>query len=271
MAEPKDEPERLWSTPNPKQTSIDRYRHHVNTRFHQNLSSSQDLHRWSVESPHEFWIDLYGYLGFTPALPHGTRKAYDDTVPMSSNPTWFAGLDMNYAENALFSNPDDDAVALIGLRDDSDTSTLLTWHQFREQVRQTASALRQSGVKKGDRVAALVATSITAQVLYHASASIAAIFTSISPDLGLEGCVSRLQQITPSIIFADSHTVYKGKAISTASKIEGIMSRLKSKPHLYLVPLQKPSTKHQTIDDFMRKATSEPLTFTRVPFNYPLM
>ncbi|KXT04662.1 hypothetical protein AC578_2121 [Pseudocercospora eumusae] len=267
----KDEPELLWTTPTPGQTSMDKYRRHVNTRFYQNLRTSHDLHRWSVERPHDFWRDLYSYLELKPRLPPG-KKAYDDTIPISKNPKWFHGLEMNYAENALFSNPDDSAIALIGLRDDSETSSMLTWRQFRDQVRIAASALRNCGIQKGDRVAALVATSIPAQVLYHASASIAAIFTCISPDLGLEGCVSRLKQVRPTIIFADSHTIYKGKAVSTISKVESIVKRLELQPQLFIVPLKPLPTTLPIFDDFLRKAKPhDELTFTRVPFNYPLM
>ncbi|KXT08865.1 hypothetical protein AC579_6755 [Pseudocercospora musae] len=267
----KDEPELLWTTPTPGQTSMDKYRRHVNTRFYQNLTTSHDLHRWSVERPHDFWRDLYSYLDLKPRLPPG-KNAYDDAIPMSRNPRWFRGLEINYAENALFSNPDESAIALIGLHDDSETSSILTWGEFREQVRIAASALRECGIKKGDRVAALVATSIAAQVLYHASASIAAIFTCISPDLGLGGCVSRLKQVRPAIIFADSHTIYKGKAVSTLSKVESIVKRLELHPQLFIVPLKPSSTDHPTFDDFRRKARpQDELTFTRVPFNYPLM
>lgn len=255
---------------------MDGYRRHINRKFYQNLKTTQDVHRWSVHRPQDFWIHLWKWLKLTPALPPGTTQAYDPAIPMSQNPEFFPGLQMNYAENALFSNPNDDAVALIGLRDDTNLDATdgetLTWHQYREQVRLTASALKHCGVKKGDRVAAVVATSMWAVVLYHASASMGAIFTSISPDLGSEGCVSRLQQVTPTILFVDSHTVYKGKTVSTSSKLDSIMERLEPKPLVYVVPIEPERTKHQTIDHFLEMADpADPLVFTRVPFNYPLL
>lgn len=178
---------------------MDQYRRHINQKYSLSLQDTKQLQKWSVQDPQNFWIDLYTWLGLVPALPNDLKQAYDPKVPMSSNPKWFPGLQFNYAENAMFSNPDDDAIALVGLRDDTDLSAsdgeTMTWKEFREQVRLTATALRRSGVKQGDRVAALVATSIWAMVLFHASASMGAIFTCISPDLGLEGCVSRLQQV----------------------------------------------------------------------------
>lgn len=254
----------------------DNYRRHVNETFTESLGSTRELHQWTVQQPQKFWPDLYEWLNLTPKLPSNAR-AYDDSVPMSANPQFFPELQaFNYAENALFAHPDPDAIALIGLRDDVDLGTSdgekVSWQQFRDKVRLTASALQNHGIRQGDRVAALVATSIWAMVLFHASASIGAIFTSIAPDLGLDGCISRLQQVTPSILFADSHTIYKGKAASTAPKIREIVTRLTKKPHTCIIPIVSANAEHETIEKFLEKAdSSAPLSFTRVPFTYPLM
>ncbi|KAK5126729.1 hypothetical protein LTR85_009663 [Meristemomyces frigidus] len=276
MGESSQSPELLWQPKRAGRTPMDDYRRHVNRRYYENLRTSKDLQRWSVQQPHKFWMDLYGYLGLKPPLPRHLTKAYDDTVPMSSIPPFFPGLRMNYAENAMFANPDPNAIALVGVREGMDLAKedaeQLTWHDFREKVRLTASALRRSGVNQGDRVAALVANSIWAMILFHASASMGAIFTSISPELGLEGCVSRLQQVTPSILFADSDTVYKGKSVSTASKVQQILERLCPKPQTYVVPIASEQTAHPSTHEFLAKANlSEPLTFAPTSFNDPLM
>ena len=276
MNDPNRTPEKVWTPTNTGNLPIEQYRRHINQKFNVNLKSSRDLQRWTVRNPQEFWIDLYSWLGLKPDLSRDMTKAYDDTVPMSSNPPFFPGLMMNYAENAMFSNPDPNAVALVGIREGIDLSKedgeIMTWHQFREKVRLTASALRHCGVKKGDRVAALVATGIWVMAIYHAAASIGAIFTCISPELGLEGCVSRLQQVTPTILFADGDTVYKGKTVSAISKVRQILDRLSPTPQTYICPIASPQSTFPSIDDFFEKANpDDPLTFTRVPFNYPLM
>lgn len=143
-------PERLWTPQRPGDTSMDRYRLHVNSKFGLDLRTSEELHRWSVTSPHQFWIDLYSWLDLKPALPPTTKQAYEKKSPISSNPPFFTDLQgFNYAENALFSNPDPHAVALIGVREDTDldkdAEEVLTWAQVREKVRITSSALRQCG------------------------------------------------------------------------------------------------------------------------------
>ncbi|KAI7286859.1 acetoacetate-CoA ligase [Hortaea werneckii] len=267
-------PERLWQPTNTSKTPMDRYRRHLNEKYRVDLQTTQEVHRWSVQHPQDFWLDLYDYLGLRPKLPQGMRKAYDDTVPMSSNPPFFPGLRMNYAENALFANPDPDSIALIGIREGQalDDAEQLTWHDFRERVRLTASALRRSGIKHGDRVAALVATSVWAMILFHATASIGAIFTSISPELGLEGCVSRLQQVTPSILFTDSDTMYKGKTVETTKKVQQILDRLQPKPQTYFIPITSKPQTFSTVTDFLAKANPlDPLTFAPTSFNDPLM
>lgn len=276
MNDPSKQAELLWRPQHAGTTPMDAYRRHINKRFYENLRTTQDLQRWSVQNPQKFWLDLYSYLKLVPALPKGMTKAYDDSKPMSSVPSWFDGLEINYAENAIFDNPDPNAVALVGVREGMDLGPedgeILTWHQFRDQVRLTASALRHCGIQKGDRVGALVATGIWAMVLFHATASIGAIFTSISPELGLEGCVSRLQQVTPKILFADSDTVYKGKTVPIVDKVKKILSRLEPDPQLYMISIHAQQSDFPSVNDFLDKADpNDALTFTRVPFNYPLL
>lgn len=169
---------------------MDKYREHVNAKFKLYLKDTKEFQKWSVQRPQDFWMDLYSYMRLVPPLPPSIKRAYDPSLPMSSIPPFFEGLHMNYAENVLFANPDDSAVAIIGVRESDDIDNYdgeqITWKEFRERVRKVASALKRSGIKRGDRVAALVSNSIYAVVLFHATASMGAIFSSINPDLGLE-------------------------------------------------------------------------------------
>ena len=268
----------LWSPRSPDTTPMSLYRQHVNKKFGKSLRTTHDLQRWSVTSPHDFWIDLYTYLGLQPPLPSNTTQAYDDRIPMSDIPPFFPSQLMNYTENAIFANRDPDAIALIGVKEGEDvyagSTDVLTWGQCRGKVREVISALKRSGIKKGDRVGALVAASNWAIILFHAAAAIGAIFTSISPELGLEGCVSRLQQVTPSILFVDSHSIYKGKAVSTSAKLSQIAEQLQPTPEIFVIPTTKErvSGGFPDVDAFLsRSKMSDKLTFTRVPWSHPLL
>lgn len=183
-------PQTLWPPGPVKTMPMDKYRAHINTKFHQRLTDTKELQRWSVDFQQDFYLDLYSYIGLVPALPPSVKRAYDESLPMSSIPPFFEGLCLNYSENALFANPDDSAIAVVGVRESDDLDKYdgeqVTWKELRERVRTVASALRRRGIKQGDRVAALVSNSVWAVVLFHATAAIGAIFTSINPDLGIE-------------------------------------------------------------------------------------
>ncbi|KAJ6445119.1 GCN5- N-acetyltransferase [Purpureocillium lavendulum] len=49
----------------PELIPINQYRKHINKKFKVNLNNSQELQRWSVSSPQEFWMDLWPVTGGT--------------------------------------------------------------------------------------------------------------------------------------------------------------------------------------------------------------
>lgn len=117
------------------QDALDLYRIHVNRKFGTDLRASHDLHRFSVTRPHEFWIDVWSYVGVAPDLPGDIRQAYDASLPMSSIPLFFEGVRLNYAENVL-EGRDPDAIAVVGLREGEPLAGhLMTWGELRENVR----------------------------------------------------------------------------------------------------------------------------------------
>ncbi|KAF3491236.1 uncharacterized protein GIQ15_00753 [Arthroderma uncinatum] len=176
----------LWVSPDAGNYPIDQYRLQVNKKFNVNLQNSHQLQQWSVKRPHDFWIDLYKYIGLVPELPPNITRAYDDSLPLNSIPPFFENVQLNYTENIL-KGKDPNAIALIGLREsDPLDGEPVTWAQLNERIRVVRSALLQHGIKQGDRVGAIVSTSIWSVVLLLASASIGAVFSSISPDMGIE-------------------------------------------------------------------------------------
>ena len=265
----------VWRPPNPGFTRMDAYRRHINAKFNVCLSNSQELHQWTVEHQQEFWLDVYTYLELIPPLPSGMTKAYDDSLPLSAVPAFYQGLELNYAENAL-EGQDPNGLALIGLREgQSLDGESLTWGELKEQVKRVSSALRRAGVQREDVVAALVSNSVTAVVLFLASATVGAVYTSIAPDLGTEGCVARLQQVTPRVLFVDSHATYKGRRSSMLPKTESILAQLLTKPAVYIVPIasahEYEPSRFLTFDYFLTDTSpSDPISYTRVPFTSPL-
>lgn len=180
-------PRPIWTPTVPQdQIPMNIYRQHINRKFNQTLHSSQELHQWTVENLQDFWIDLHQYTGIIPPLPPTVTTSFDARTPMEKIPEFFRGATVNYAENVV-SGRDLNKTALVGVREGQDLNgEVWTWGLLRENIRKARSALLQLGVQEGDRVAAIISTSVWSVGLFLATASIGAIWTSIAPDLGEE-------------------------------------------------------------------------------------
>lgn len=186
------------------------YRAHINKKFNQQLRSSHDLHQWSVENLQDFWTDLHGYTGIIPALPPTVTSAFDPSTPMEKVPKFFPGATVNYAENVV-SGRDLNKTALVGVREGQDLSgEVWTWGLLRENVRKARSALLQAGIKEGDRVAAIISSSVWSIGLFLATASIGAIWTSIAPDLGDEVCYEGMRCYRQQRLIGNTRAVFHG-------------------------------------------------------------
>lgn len=149
----------LWTPAPGRNTPMDKYRKHINKKFNQNLRDSHGLQKWSIRRRHDFWIDLWSYVGLIPELPAGITKAYDDRKSIKDVPPFFEGVRINYAENVL-SDRDPNAIALISIREgQSLDGEKWTWAELTENVRKVRSALRRRGVKREDRVGAIMSNS----------------------------------------------------------------------------------------------------------------
>jgi len=195
-------PKPIWEpcTP-PEAIPMNQYRKHINEKFNVNLKNSQELQKWSITSPQEFWIDLWSYVGIVPELAPSTTRAYDPAIPIDKIPPFFEGSVINYAENVL-NQPQlqGNAPALIGLREGQGLEgERWSWAELREQVRVIRSALKRSGTKEGDRVAALISTSVWSVAIFLAAASLGAIYTSIASDLGADVSVPRQEKNNPEL------------------------------------------------------------------------
>ncbi|KIW23332.1 acetoacetate-CoA ligase [Cladophialophora immunda] len=283
-------PTPLWTPADSEAPPMSQYRHHVNAKFSQSLRDSHELHSWTVQNPHQFWIDLYEYCGIVPPLPKHTRLAYDPTARLRDIPTFFPGLRLNYAENVLVPNTaaNPNAVALVGLREGRlDDPEEVTWAELTELVRAVRSAMVRRGIKKGDVIAALMANSVWIVVLFLASASMGAVFTSVSPDLGVSGCVSRFAQVEPKWLFADVDVAVRGTRPSMLGKVMQILRALpvaKPQPRLVFVPTGHRPHRQRHLDyitplagaislhEFLTKARAgDKLRYARVPTDHPLV
>jgi acetoacetyl-CoA synthetase len=230
------------------------------------------LWQWSVTQPGEFWAAVWDYfevLGHRGPGPVLTGDVMPDVQ-------WFTGATLNYARNALrtaWTDPDRTAIIF-----DSERTRAghLSYAQLAHQVARVARGLRALGVRRGDRVAALLPNVPEAVIGLLATASIGAIWSSCSPDFGARSVIDRFAQIEPTVLIACDGYVYNGKEYSRAEMVDEVTAALSSAgPGLSAVILVDLIGQAGSFPDrFVRwedlgEGEREP-EFEEVPFGHPL-
>lgn len=254
-------------------------------RFAGDFTSYNDLYRWSVLHPEEFWPLMWRFAGFIAetAEKTGTEqkepwtevvRGLDRMAPPDHDlgPRWFIGARLNFAENLLRYR--DDRGAIIAWNE-TGRQRALSYKQLHDEVSRVAGALRTRGIRKGDRVVGFMPNIPEAVIAMLATASIGAVWSSCSPDFGVQGVLDRFGQIDPRILFcADSYT-YAGKRIDCLPRVADVVGSLDSLEQVVVVPY---GDRQPGISGIPRAilwtefAASDPgdIQYEQVPFDHPL-
>ncbi len=262
----------LWK---PSKSRIDAanltaFMHSAARRWGVECADYDALHRWSVTHPEQFWITLWDVAGVV-AEKRGERVLADANQMPGAR--WFPDARLNFAENLLRSHDTADALVFWG---EDKIKGRASHAELYRAVAQTAWALRDMGVGKGDRVAAYLPNLPASVVAMLATASIGAIFSSASPDFGVQGVLDRFGQIAPKVLFACDGYFYNGKAIDCLGKVAEIAARIPSLERVVIVPYagggDMAAVKHGlSLADFLAPFAGErEIRFERLPFDHPL-
>ena len=199
--------EPLWepSATTIQQANITRYQRWLAETKDITCANHEELWRWSVTQLEDFWASLWDFFQIQASSPYTTVLS-THTMPGAH---WFPGARLNYAEH-VFRQATDERPALL-FRSERVERQELSWQALREQVGAIAQALRQQGVKEGDRVVAYMPNIPQTVMAFLACASIGAIWSSCSPDFGTKSVIERFQQIEPVVLFAVDGYQYGGK------------------------------------------------------------
>ena len=228
------------------------------------------FHQWTLEHPERFWVSLWKFGGVRASAQGGRVLVDGDKMPGAK---WFPDARLNYAENLLRLRDDTDALVFWG---EDKVRRRLSHHELYEAVSRLAQALRAEGVGLGDRVAAYIPNMPEAIIGLAAASSIGAIWSSCSPDFGVQGVLDRFGQIEPSVLITVDGYWYNGKAIDLLAKVRDIVAKLPSVRRVIVVPYLSATPeiaavpKAVTLESFVSGFTASHITFEQVPFDHPL-
>lgn len=224
------------------------------------------LYQWSITDIPNFWKSIWNYAD----VAHSRSFERINNGDHMWDNHWFPGAKLNYAENLL--RHSDNRLAII-CWNESGGKHRLTFGEVRSQVAACAAGLRANGVVVGDRVAAYMPNVPESIIMMLAATSIGAIWSSCSPDFGLQGVLDRFQQIQPKVLLAVDSYYYHGKEIDRSDTLQKIVDGLPTLQRAVIVK-RKASTltdysKFVDWNDFLQP-TAEPLQFAQLDFDHPI-
>lgn len=231
-----------------------------------------DLWAWSTRDLDAFWRSIWDYFELESSTPF--TKVVEGAMP---DARWFVGSNINYARH-VFSHADRGEAAgqpAIIAQDETGRTVEVGWHELRRRVASLALELRQVGVGRGDRVAAYLPNTPEAVVSLLACASLGAIWTVCSTDMGTPAVLDRFKQVAPKVLIAVDGLVYGGRAVSRSAAVEELRHGLPGLASVFIV--RTPHAEHD-IQDAVDFAEAQSRTGNAVarfepewlPFDHPL-
>ena len=221
----------LWA-PSPERiasANVTAFRLAAEKRWSVVLPDYAALQAWSVAHPEQFWVSVWE-MG--EVVGHRGERVLVDGERMPGA-QWFPDAKLNFARNLLRSRDAHDAIVFWG---EDRVMKRMSHGELYRAVAHFVAALREMGVKKGDRVAAYMPNMPETVIAMLAATSIGAIFTSASPDFGVQGVLDRFGQTEPKVLIACDGYYYGGKTVDVLDKLGEIVGQLPSVQRVVVVP-----------------------------------
>ncbi len=181
----------------------------------------KEIWQWSIDNPEEFWSKFWDYskiIGVKGSEIIKKNKVFNKTK-------FFSDSKLNYAENILRKKSNELAINFLSEKGFEEN---IKWNDLYEKVCKFSSYLKKLNLQKGDRVAAYVPNKIESIICFLACAKNGIIWSSCSPDFGVQGVVDRFKQIKPKVLITCDYYYYNGKKINILDKVDLILKEMPS-------------------------------------------
>ncbi|MFK7902007.1 MAG: acetoacetate--CoA ligase [Nitratireductor sp.] len=263
--------EMLWkpSQEQINQTRLAEFKAFIASRSGNRFDHYEDLHKWSCDPSGKFWGEVWDFANIIG--DKGERLiANADKMPGAD---YFPDSRLNFAENLLKYTGSQDALVF---RCEDKIEQRISRDEMRSAVSRFQKAFLAHGLKKGDRVAAMLPNMPEAIYAMAAVTSLGAIWSSCSPDFGAKGVLDRFNQIEPKFFLTCDGYHYGGKRFEISDKLLEIVPNLGAEKTIILPLLghaDEVANSHNTalsMDEFLDGHVEGDVKFERLPFNHPL-
>ena len=206
----------LWS-PTHKKNKLQEYQKKISDKLE--INSYASLHKWSVENKALFWSTIWDYTKIKGIKKDPIIKNENDFI----NSKFFDNSKLNFSENLIQKKDDSESIVFFS---EQGQRRSISWRQLNKQVNKIAYYYISKGLKKGDRVAAILPNIPESVICFLACAKIGAIWSSCSSDFGTKAILDRFKQIEPKILIVSDLYFYNNKEINTLEKVDELLLEL---------------------------------------------
>ncbi|MDC0899618.1 acetoacetate--CoA ligase [Candidatus Pelagibacter sp.] len=245
----------------------------ISNRFKKKFNNNYEkIHSWTIKNSQKFWNCLWDY-----SKVKGI-KGRDDKRKFSKfyKNTFLTNSKLNFTENLLSKNNDDKAITFIS---ENGFREIKNWRDLNINVKKVSAFLRKLNIKSKDRVVAYMPNIPETVEAFLGTVAIGSIWSSCSPDFGINGVVERFSQIKPKVLFVTNEYFYNGKRINVLERIPEIIKKIPTIKHVVIsnYPGQteiKKLPRYKNIKSYywknIIKQKNTELTFTKFDFEHEL-
>jgi acetoacetyl-CoA synthetase len=265
-------PELLWEPSERaiEEAQVTQFARQIVRKHKLDANSYPEFYRWSVDHPEQFWGEVWDFCGIVASRKGSTVLVDGDKMPGAR---WYPEARLNLAENLMRRGDRGDAFVLW---DERGFSRRLSYSDLTSEVSRAAQALQALGLRAGDRAAAFIPNIPEAAILALAALSQGIVWSSCSPDFGVDGVVDRFGQIEPKVLFCADGYRYNGEEHGSLERVAQIVEKLPTVRKVVVVPHLDPKVdvsdvpKAVTLDEWLRRYTPAEIAFAQMPFDHPV-
>ena len=260
--------EKLWSPTHEtvRNSLLSQFTNEVADQGAGSFDDYDALHQWSVENPADFWAAYWDFAELK-ASQKGDIAVKDlDRFPGAS---WFPEAKLNYAENLISTRSS--KTAFVSILENGERKSI-SYEELYLETNNLQSFLR-THISIGDRVAGWLPNTIETVVAMLATSSLGGVWSSCSPDFGIEGALDRFGQIEPKVLFACDGYFYAGKTIDIKEKVRSVVEQVKSIELIVWVSVLEDTQAAQSKETnwgHWPSALSPAINFEQLAFDHPL-
>ena len=266
---------KLWeaSKKKKKNSNLYAYEKFISKKFNLKLDHNYNkILNWSIKNSGKFWSSIWDYCKIK-----GTKSNIELIVSKIFYKNFFLPKSkLNFAENLITKNNKSKALTFIsenGFREERN------WLELNNNVSKIIKFFNKIKLKKNNRVAAYLPNFIETVEAFLATSSLGAIWSSCSPDFGINGVIERFSQIKPKVLFIVDKYYYNGKEINVIERLPKILQAIKSIKYVVVISypgkkniLNKLEIKKVKIYHWkeLKKIKPDKIKFSKFDFEHPI-